>query len=194
MAFLRRCSCACSSPSPSGCRAGGSMRRPQRVRRCSHPRAGGDVLLFVQLVIAATMRHNYAASPFPPSRSRPKAGSCRRPGTSHRDPFCPSSDGLGPHDRVGRPRRRHLAFRCLGRTQACRRRDVRLLVLQIALGAAAIWTMRNPYYTTAHVIVGACLLASVFTLTWWTYRGSIDRAATAMPMRVQPRPAVLERA
>jgi len=50
---------------------------------------------------------------------------------------------------------------------------VGLLFLQIALGASVIWTMRNPYYTTAHVIIGACTLATTFGITWWTHREAI---------------------
>lgn len=49
------------------------------------------------------------------------------------------------------------------------------LFLQVALGASVIWTMRDPYYTTAHVIVGACTLAVTFGITWWTHREIIGR-------------------
>lgn len=49
-----------------------------------------------------------------------------------------------------------------------------LLLLQLALGASAVWTARDPYYTTAHVIIGACLLAMTFGLTWWTHREAIE--------------------
>ena len=52
---------------------------------------------------------------------------------------------------------------------------VGLLFLQIALGASVIWTTRNPYYTTAHVIIGACTLATTFGITWWTHREVIGR-------------------
>ncbi len=45
-----------------------------------------------------------------------------------------------------------------------------LLVLQSTLGAASVLTYRNPYYTTAHVLVGALTLALCFGLTWWSYR------------------------
>jgi len=53
---------------------------------------------------------------------------------------------------------------------------VGLLFLQIALGASVIWTTRNPYYTTAHVIIGACTLATTFGITWWTHREVIGRS------------------
>lgn len=56
---------------------------------------------------------------------------------------------------------------------------VNLLVLQIALGAAVIWTMRDPYYTTAHVIVGAGTLATTFGLTWWVHRVAIEPVSAA---------------
>lgn len=51
---------------------------------------------------------------------------------------------------------------------------VTLLAVQITLGAASVLTFRNPYYTTAHVIVGALTLAGCFGLTWWSYRDVIE--------------------
>ena len=52
---------------------------------------------------------------------------------------------------------------------------VSLLSIQILLGALSVWTIRNPYYTTAHVIGGALILATVFTVTWWSLRDVIVR-------------------
>ena len=52
---------------------------------------------------------------------------------------------------------------------------VGLLFVQILLGAITVWSARNPYASTAHVIVGASLLATVFTVSWWTYRSSFVR-------------------
>ncbi len=57
-----------------------------------------------------------------------------------------------------------------------------LLVVQIALGAATVLSLRDPYFTTGHVIVGAGLLAVSFLLALWMHR----------PLRttaVQPAPA-----
>lgn len=49
---------------------------------------------------------------------------------------------------------------------------IAMLVGQIALGASAIWTLRNPYITTGHVLLGACLLGITFGITLWiTCRG-----------------------
>jgi hypothetical protein len=56
---------------------------------------------------------------------------------------------------------------------------VALLALQIFLGAEAVWRLRDPYWTTAHVLAGACLLATTFGLTWWTHRGVIESRAGA---------------
>lgn len=49
-----------------------------------------------------------------------------------------------------------------------------LLSTQIALGAMTVWTGRNPYYTTAHVLVGALTLAATFLLTWIAHRDVLE--------------------
>ncbi len=156
----------------------------------------GTLLLFVQLVIAATMRHNHAGMAIPTFPLTPEGG------------LIPSMWNFN----VGI----HFAHRAMAlvltlvlgalavaiwrsdSTAGLKRAAVAmstLLVLQIGLGAASIWTMRNPYYTTAHVIVGASLLAAVFTLTWWTYRGSIDGNLRATDTdKPASQPVVLERA
>jgi len=54
-----------------------------------------------------------------------------------------------------------------------------LLGLQVSLGVASVWSARDPYYTTAHVIVGACLLALTFSLAWWTHRDVLTTRDTA---------------
>jgi len=61
---------------------------------------------------------------------------------------------------------------------------VALLALQIFLGAEAVWRLRDPYWTTAHVLTGACLLATTFGLTWWTHRGVIESRAAGAARRV----------
>ena len=64
-----------------------------------------------------------------------------------------------------------------------------LVGIQIALGAASVLTYRNPYYTTAHVIVGAITLATCFGLTWWSYRERIESAGSKSPRPHQPEPS-----
>ncbi|MDX2187093.1 MAG: COX15/CtaA family protein [Opitutaceae bacterium] len=49
-----------------------------------------------------------------------------------------------------------------------------LVGVQISLGALAIWTARDPYITTAHVLVGALVFATTFLLAWWLRRGRIE--------------------
>jgi cytochrome c oxidase assembly protein subunit 15 len=61
---------------------------------------------------------------------------------------------------------------------------ISLMVLQILLGAQIIWTMRRPEMTTAHVVVGALTLAVTFWLTWTAYRDKIEGdAPLATPSR-----------
>ncbi|HUL54694.1 MAG TPA: COX15/CtaA family protein [Opitutaceae bacterium] len=55
---------------------------------------------------------------------------------------------------------------------------VGLLAAQIALGAMVVWTGRNAYLTTAHVLVGALALATTFLLTWTLHRDDLEAATT----------------
>ena len=52
-----------------------------------------------------------------------------------------------------------------------------LVALQIALGAQIIWSGRNAYITTGHVLVGALTLATAFLLVFLTHRPSLDGAS-----------------
>lgn len=54
---------------------------------------------------------------------------------------------------------------------------VSLLALQILLGAAIIRTLRDPLITTAHVVVGAATLATAFWLTWRAHRDPLEARA-----------------
>jgi len=51
---------------------------------------------------------------------------------------------------------------------------VSLLALQLVLGAQIIWTYRDPVVTTGHVLVGALTLATAFWLTWVAHRDAIE--------------------
>ncbi len=66
-----------------------------------------------------------------------------------------------------------------------------LLALQITLGAAAVLTYRNPYFTTSHVVVGAQALALCFGLTWWSFRPAVQslRASTPASRALNPQTA-----
>ncbi len=48
------------------------------------------------------------------------------------------------------------------------------LALQICLGISIIWTLRDAYFTTAHVLVGALTLTVTFLLTWFAHRNLIE--------------------
>jgi cytochrome c oxidase assembly protein subunit 15 len=139
-------------------------------------------LMFVQLVIAATMRHNGAGLAI------------------YTFPYSTTDGHWLPAEwdfRVGI----HFAHRVMAAILALAltafawtiRRDpastlsmragasalITLLVLQILLGAQIIWTMRRPEMTTAHVAVGALTLAVTFWLTWIAHRDVVEGRETA---------------
>ncbi|HEY9154097.1 MAG TPA: COX15/CtaA family protein [Opitutaceae bacterium] len=58
------------------------------------------------------------------------------------------------------------------------------LVLQIFLGISIIWTLRDPYFTTAHVLVGALTLATTFLLTWFAHRNQVEFPTEARALNV----------
>jgi heme a synthase len=155
---------------------------------------GCVVLMFVQLVIAATMRHNAAGLAiytFPFSTPPPE---------NH---WLPAEWNF----RVAI----HFAHRVMALVLAIAltwfawaiRRDsgsttamkagasalIGLMVLQILLGAQIIWTMRRPEMTTAHVVVGALTLAVTFCLTWAAHRDLLqERAITKAQLKAAFRP------
>jgi len=135
-------------------------------------------LLFLQLAIAAVMRHSFAGLAIPTF------------------PFSTSQGGLLPEVwtfRVGI----HFAHRCMAAILAVAlvwfafrvRSDrgatigmrlgastlVTLIAIQILLGAQIIWTQRAAAVTTGHVAVGALTLAVTFWLTWVASRDQVER-------------------
>jgi cytochrome c oxidase assembly protein subunit 15 len=135
------------------------------------------VLLFVQLAIAAVLRHSFAGLAIPTF------------------PYSTPDNHLLPAHwdfRVAI----HFAHRVMAAVLAVAlllfsflvRRDrgatlamraaasalISLLVLQIFLGAQIIWTQRTASTTTAHVLVGALTLATTFWLTWVAHRDTIE--------------------
>jgi cytochrome c oxidase assembly protein subunit 15 len=55
---------------------------------------------------------------------------------------------------------------------------VSLIGIQILLGAQIIWTHRSAAMTTGHVLVGAVTLVLTFSLTWIAHRHTIDQRTT----------------
>lgn len=154
----------------------------------------GSVLMLVQLVIAAVMRHNHAGMAIPTFPFTPEGG------------LIPSFWNFQIAIHFAHRAGAVVLTLVLGALAlAVWRSDtgqgmkqgagliIILLVAQISLGAATIWMMRNPYTTTAHVIGGACLMAATFTLTWWAHRGSIEhgRGDPAQPRSSYPTAAPL---
>jgi cytochrome c oxidase assembly protein subunit 15 len=135
------------------------------------------VLLFIQLTIAAVMRHNNAGLAIPSF------------------PWSAPDGGLFPAVWSFK-----VAINFAHRVMACilgvallwfaakawlepgtppgMRGGATLLmsffILQIALGAAIIRTYRDPAITTAHVLIGAAILATAFSLTWFAHRNAIE--------------------
>jgi cytochrome c oxidase assembly protein subunit 15 len=130
-------------------------------------------LLFLQLAIAAVMRHSFAGLAIPTFPwSSPDHGLL--------PPVWSFRVGLNFAHRVMAGIITVALVVLAGRIWADRSatttiRNVTaglmsLLALQIYLGASVIWTGRAPFFTTAHVIVGAATLATTFGLTWWMHR------------------------
>ena len=146
------------------------------------------VLLFVQLTIAATMRHNAAGLAIPTF-----------PYSTPDGHWLPATWNF----RVGI----HFAHRVMALVLAIAlslfayliRRDraatvamkagasalLSLMVLQILLGVLIVQTSRsNPAITTGHVVVGALTLAVTFWITWVAHRDRIEGSAPlATPSR-----------
>lgn len=139
-------------------------------------------LLFVQLAIAAVMRHSFAGLAIPTF-----------PASNFHGGLIP----LAWNFRVGI----HFAHRVMaailcvalpwfvftlradaGATPGMRLGGLAVLILlalQVFLGAQIIWTYRAAGVTTAHVLVGALTLATTFWLTWRAHRDAIEaKAAT----------------
>ncbi len=140
------------------------------------------LLLFVQLAIAAVMRHSNAGLAIP---SFPWSG----PGRALLPPAWDFRVGIHFAHRVmalvvtvvlvwlaakvWRDPGATLGMRCGASAM------VSLLALQILLGAAVIRTARDPGITTAHVIVGALTLATTFWITWCAHRDVLETPAPA---------------
>lgn len=139
-------------------------------------------LVFAQLWIAATMRHNHAgmAIPYFPFS------------TAENDVLPLAWDYRVSLQFAHRVMAVVLAVvislyvRALWRDAAAapflRKLGIGLLVLlaaQILLGAKVIWTGRNAHITTAHVVVGALTLATTFLAVFFTSRAKLDRATVS---------------
>lgn len=139
-------------------------------------------LLFIQLTVAAVMRHNAAglAIPtFPYSTADhgwlPVAWDFRVAiHFTHRVMALLLSVALVAYA-IGLwfGRGTSLVMRCGASVM------IALLALQVLLGAHVIWQLRQPHITTGHVVCGALLLATTFGLTLLAHRDVIEAKSTA---------------
>ncbi len=137
-------------------------------------------LLLVQLVVAATMRHNNAGLAiytFPHSTLEgdwlPRDWNFRVGiHFAHRVMAVVLAVALGLFAwTIRRDRAATLTMRAGASAM------IALLILQILLGALAVLSGRNAETTTAHVVVGALTLAVTFWLTWVSHRDAIEGPA-----------------
>jgi len=139
-------------------------------------------LLFLQLAIAAVMRHSFAGLAIPTFPYSTAAGGWL-PETwsfqvgihfAHRVMAAILAIALVWFAiKTWSDRGASLVMRCGASTL------VSLLALQILLGAQIIWTFRAVAMTTGHVMVGALTLATTFWLTWLAHRDVIEQRARA---------------
>ena len=138
------------------------------------------VLLFLQLAIAAIMRHSFAglAIPYFPTATPdghflPELWNFRVGiHFAHRVMAAVLTIALGWFAiRLWTSRAASLTMRC-GASLL-----VSLVALQITLGAQIIWTSRNAVMTTGHVLVGALTLATTFWITWLAHRDVVEARA-----------------
>jgi cytochrome c oxidase assembly protein subunit 15 len=139
-------------------------------------------LIFVQLGIAAVMRHSGAGLAIPTFPWSTPAGGILpadwnfRAGINfaHRVMACAIAVAAAAYAlAIWRDRAAPLLMRAGASVL------VGLVALQILLGAAVIRTLRDPLVTTGHVLVGALTLVTAFWLTWLAHRDSVERMGAA---------------
>lgn len=164
---------------PEGAPAAGRNARRLGIACCG--------LLLAQLAIAAVMRHTFSGLAIPTFPLTPDGG------------ILPAHWDFGVAINFAhRAMAAILAVAMLAfvatvwRDPACgaglRRLGLSVIALigaQIYLGAEIIWTARNPYIMTAHVIVGAFVTAATFLLTWALHRNELECMETPPAGAVQ---------
>jgi cytochrome c oxidase assembly protein subunit 15 len=134
-------------------------------------------LLFVQLAIAAVLRHSFAGLAIPTFPYSTPEGGLLPAHWDFRVAIHFTHRVMAAVLAVALPTFSWLIMRDRGATLALRAVAsalISLLALQIFLGAQIIWTQRTAAMTTAHVLVGALTLATTFWLTWTAHRDAIQ--------------------
>ncbi len=135
------------------------------------------LLVFIQLVIAATMRHNHAGLAIPTFPLTPEGGVIPAE-WDYKVALHFAHRAMALVLCVALPWLAVRVWREAGAAgQGLRVSAIwlmNLLALQVALGAWVIWSGRNPYQTSAHVVVGAGVFGLTFLLSWWLHREVIE--------------------
>lgn len=136
-------------------------------------------LLFVQLTIAATMRHNYAGMAIPTFPYSTPQGDLLPASWDYRVALQFAHRIMAVVIGVAVLVYGHFLARDKSLHPLMRAASllpIALIALQIGLGAQIIWTGRSVAMTTGHVLVGALTLATTFAVAFFTHRGSIEGA------------------
>jgi cytochrome c oxidase assembly protein subunit 15 len=157
--------------------SGAAQAVPAGLRRAAIALVG---LLLVQLVIAAVMRHNMAGLAIPTFPHSGPDGAWWPASTDFRVSIHFAHRLMALLLTAAILALAFATWRSPGASAGLRRLALALVALllgQIILGAATVLSLRDPYFTTGHVITGALLLAVSFLLAFWMHRPL--RAATA---------------
>ncbi len=134
-------------------------------------------LLFVQLTIAATMRHNYAGLAIPTFPYSTADGSLLPATWDYRVMLQFAHRVMAAIIGLAILAYGHLLWRDKALVAPLRAASfvlVGLIVLQICLGAQIIWTGRSVVMTVWHVVVGALTLATTFLVVFLTRRDAVE--------------------
>ena len=135
------------------------------------------VLLFAQLTIAATMRHNYAGMAIPTFPYSTPAGSLLPAAWDYRVALQFTHRVMAAIIGLAILAYGHLLWRDKSLVAPLRAASfvlVGLIVLQICLGAQIIWTGRSVVMTVEHVVTGALTLATTFLVVFLTRRDIVE--------------------
>ena len=131
------------------------------------------VMIYCQIILGATMRHNDAGLAIPDFPLRVRASRCRRRGTPEsRFTLRTASALLSSTSAILATAGHVLLSPSQPAASWCGRRLLLVLfvVMQITLGAFVIWSGLQPVINTAHVVNGALVLTTSLVLTLRSFR------------------------
>jgi cytochrome c oxidase assembly protein subunit 15 len=134
-------------------------------------------LLFMQLAIAAVLRHSFAGLAIPTFPYSTPEGGLLPAHWDFRVTIHFAHRVMAGVLTLALPTFSILVMRDRGATPIMRSAAsalISLLGLQIFLGAQIIWTQRTATMTTGHVLVGAMTLATTFWITWVAHRDTLE--------------------